>query len=226
MIINQTKWEIPEEDLPEPKAGEAKTDSETAKKEEILVSKVSEMGGKSIQYVISPSDRNNKNLFKRDYIKFNGIRCIYNCNPPPPPETATVRIDRKWSDEATWVNQTGGNAPNTNDDFTVPADWNLIIDIEKTPVFGKLIIAGAITFDNKTNVELRAKIIWVRGGLLQIGTAEQPYNMTGKITLYGQRNEEVLAFDSNIEGGNKVLANTGTVIMHGRKRAQKMTRLV
>ena len=44
--------------------------------------------------------------------------------------------------------------------------------------------------------------------------------------LYGERNDETLAFDAAIEAGNKVIANIGLIKMFGKPRTNKMTRLL
>lgn len=86
-------------------------------------------------------------------------------------------------------------------------------------------ILGQVTFDPTIDIELRAKIIFVRSGILQIGTEKEPYAKKGIITLYGSRNENTLALDTDVEGGNKMIGNLGKVHMYGKARGFKMTRL-
>jgi len=138
----------------------------------------SEQGSRFVKYIISPKDRNDKNLWSDKFMRFEGTRCLYNCNPPPPPEEVVEMVDKYWSDDSIWSELESGKRPSTNDDLTVPPEWNLIIDVAKTPVMGKITVFGGITFnDNESlkDVELRAKIIFIRGGILQIGTEEQPF---------------------------------------------------
>lgn len=50
--------------------------------------------------------------------------------------------------------------------------------------------------------------------------------MDGKITLFGKKNDETIAIESQgIEAGSKVIANIGMIKMYGKKRSFKMTRL-
>lgn len=43
--------------------------------------------------------------------------------------------------------------------------------------------------------------------------------------MYGEKNFEAMAFDSAIEGGNKIIANVGVIKMYGQPRTCKLTRL-
>jgi hypothetical protein len=76
------------------------------------------------------------------------------------------------------------------------------------------------------DVHLRAETIFVRGGDFIVGTEDEPFEYNALITLYGNRNSDPIAFDSNIEAGNKVFANVGSTFMYGLERSQKMTRLL
>lgn len=68
-------------------------------------------------------------------------------------------------------------------------------------------------------------MIYVRAGELHIGNKSHPYQHNALITLHGAKNDEHLAFDSAIEGGNKLIANTNLVSMYGKSRTNKMSRL-
>jgi len=68
------------------------------------------------------------------------------------------------------------------------------------------------------DVHLRAQTIFIRGGDFFIGTEDEPFEYEALITLYGSRNSDTIAFDSNIEAGNKVFANVGTVMFYGQER--------
>jgi len=65
----------------------------------------------------------------------------------------------------------------------------------------------------------------VRAGEIHAGNETHPHFPKLKITLFGGRNDESMAYNDNIEGGNKLIANVGTVKMFGKERKQKMTRL-
>jgi len=63
-------------------------------------------------------------------------------------------------------------------------------------------------------------------GTLDIGTEAEPHPKKVTIHLHGKRNEDVIALDAAVEGGNKILANLGTIKMYGQKRGFKVTHLL
>lgn len=64
---------------------------------------ISVMGDKSIHYIVGTDQRTDKNLWSRFTLKIEGIRCIWNCNPPPPDATDDLPIvTKKWSEVSTW----------------------------------------------------------------------------------------------------------------------------
>lgn len=73
---------------------------------------------------------------------------------------------------------------------------------------------------------MRCKILFNQGGLIQIGTDEKPFSQNAKITLYGRRNQEPIALSNDYEGGNKIIANLGTIKFYGKSRPKKMARLL
>jgi len=54
-------------------------------------------------------------------------------------------------------------------------------------------------------------LLYVRAGELIIGNQTHPYNGEAKIVLYGEPNDETLAYSMTVETGNKVLAIVGKV---------------
>lgn len=73
---------------------------------------------------------------------------------------------------------------------------------------------------------LRAKIILVRAGQLNIGSKEIPFTNNANITLMGGKESEAIAIeDQGVEAGNKIIVNIGKVNMYGKRRSFKMTRL-
>lgn len=66
--------------------------------------------------------------------------------------------------------------------------------------------------------------MYVRQGELLIGDPNIPYNGNATIILYGETNDETLAFSLGIEGGNKLLNIVGKAHLYGEKRDQ-MSRL-
>ena len=60
--------------------------------------------------------------------------------------------------------------------------------------------------------------MWVRAGVLEIGTIEEPYTAKANIHLLGDSTEEYFAFSNAIETGNKNLVITGDATLVGTPR--------
>lgn len=80
-------------------------------------------------------------------------------------------------------------------------------------------IEGSLIIDDKPGLTLDAHYIFVHGGLLQIGTEEEPYQNDILITLHGDRNTPTLP-----TYGNKFIAVRGGVLdIHGVPRTPVWT---
>jgi len=97
----------------------------------------------------------------------------------------------------------------------------MILDVS-TPILKKLTINGRLTFlknlTNPLDLQLNAKIIFVRAGELFIGNATNPFEGNATIRLFGNSSDESLAYSATIEGGNKILAVLGTASLYGKSR--------
>jgi len=51
---------------------------------------------------MSPKDKNENNKWEDREMKFEGTRCVWNCNPPAPPPKEVVKVDKYWSDDTIW----------------------------------------------------------------------------------------------------------------------------
>lgn len=129
---------------------------------------------------------------------------------------------RYWSDVSNWPNET---LPAEGEEVHIESGWNMILDIEETPIFENVRINGILTFGNETDIHLRAKRIFIRAGELHIGNETHPFPNSARITLFGGKNDEAMAFDNSIEAGNKLIANVGVMKMFGKERSGKLTRL-
>ena len=94
-------------------------------------------------------------------------------------------IDR-WSALTTWLNQ---EPPVAGDLVWVPEGQVIMWDVN-TPVLNSLLIEGALYVDPEKDVTLDAYYIFVKGGIMQVGTHEQPYEKQAIITLHGDRYDE------------------------------------
>ena len=92
----------------------------------------------------------------------------------------------------------------------------MIFDVD-SPILTYLEINGILTFENNgtADLTLRSQYIFVRAGQLIIGNSTHPFLRKATILLYGEYSAREIVFVNAIEGGNKILANTGTVKFFG-----------
>jgi hypothetical protein len=111
----------------------------------------------------------------------------------------------------------------------IESGWNMIFDLDETQtedlIFNNTQINGKLSFLNETNIHFKARHLFVRYGELEIGNETHPFSGSVKITLYGEKIFEHMAFDNAIEAGNKIIANVGTIKMYGQPRTGILTRL-
>jgi hypothetical protein len=91
-------------------------------------------------------------------------------------------IDR-WSALTSWKNQ---EPPIAGDLVWVPEGQVIMLDVN-TPVLNSVLVEGSLYFDTQKDVTLDAYYIFVKGGLMQVGTADVPYEKYAVITLHGDR---------------------------------------
>jgi hypothetical protein len=144
-------------------------------------------------------------------------------------------LDR-WSELTTWRNQ----EPPVDGDFVViPQGQTILLDVD-TPILKFLLIQGQLYLDSaKPSISIDAYYIFVYGGLLQIGTASQPYESQVTITLHGKRFGEIevpeigskclvvastnLPKASQDTGIHIPAKNIGQLEIHGKKRLRTWT---
>jgi hypothetical protein len=107
------------------------------------------------------------------YLKIEPLECILGtCVLELVEEVELEEGQRLWSDPENW----GGTLPVEGDDVEVPSGWNMLLDIEETPVFHSLSINGRLSFiQNDMDIHLRSEKIFVRAGELFIGSDEEPF---------------------------------------------------
>lgn len=119
---------------------------------------------------------------------------------------------RYWSDTENWPDN---RLPNEGEDVEIRGAWNMILDIEETPIVRLLKVHGRLTFSDEMNVHLRAKHVSIRGGELHIGSAFDPYLNNARITLFGVKDENGQFFDGAWSPGSKMIANAGLISFFG-----------
>lgn len=92
----------------------------------------------------------------------------------------------------------------------IPEGQVVLLD-RSLPRFYLILIEGTLLFD-RTDIEMSASYILLRGGTLQIGTELEPFQQQVKITMYGHpKSIELPTF------GSKVIAcYKCTMDIHGR----------
>jgi hypothetical protein len=78
---------------------------------------------------------------------------------------------RYWNNSADWPNNT---IPGEDDDVHIEPGWNMVFNLNPSPVFKLLRVNGKLTFENRTDTHLRVKHLFIRAGELHIGSKEYP----------------------------------------------------
>ncbi|XP_064639845.1 fibrocystin-L-like [Lineus longissimus] len=124
-----------------------------------------------------------------------------------------------WSSPYTWGSSL--QMPIDGDMVVVPAGQTLMIDMD-TPIIVMLLIkGGTVLFDDK-DVELNTEnVLIVDGGVLQIGTEENPHLHKATITLHGN----LRATELPIYGAKCLAVRNGTLDLHGKPIMNTWTHL-
>lgn len=76
------------------------------------------------------------------------ILCLNDC-PDPNRECNVNSNQLYWSDATLWP---GGVLPKQGDNVVIPCPWNMIIDVNNTPILNSLTIDGILKFsENQTS---------------------------------------------------------------------------
>lgn len=120
-----------------------------------------------------------------------------------------------WTDPTTW----GGEfAPMEMESVFVPSGLNLYVDVDRTDMLNAIIVEGSIIFAPHTDPlhqrNFDAHYIFIRNGVMEVGTEEFPYTSKLTITMHSDLADPYLPIY-----GNKVLGcRYCTLDMHGIKR--------
>jgi hypothetical protein len=168
---------------------------------------------REIHYLI-----NGKNA-SRTSLVMNAYRCVGPCIAGIV-EVVIEDTARLWSNPNTWKS---GKVPLEGEDAIVQSGYNIIYDIENdSPIYRYIEINGRVTFpDDGKKRNLRANYLFVRIGELIIGNQTNPYQSEAMITLYGNHQDEYIAFSNDVEAGNKFIANTALISMWGAPRKHR-----
>lgn len=122
-----------------------------------------------------------------------------------------------WSSKYTWG---GLEPPVEGDSVHIQTGQTVFFDIS-TPVLNLILIEGSLIFEDKQDLHLQAKYIFINNGRLQIGTEKSPFNHKAIITLHGNvRDPEIPIYGAKVLG-----VRQGELDLHGRSRNITWTRL-
>ena len=127
-----------------------------------------------------------------------------------------------WSRTDTWG---GDTIPVEGDAVSIPEGRTLLVDVDSTPILSAVIVEGSLIFapelDKTHHRTFDARYVIVKGGYLEIGTEEFPYDSYLTITMHGNEFDPALPIY-----GNKVIAvRNGLLEMHGPERSHTWTDL-
>lgn len=127
-----------------------------------------------------------------------------------------------WSSPFTWA---GGIIPSEGDFVVVPRGQTLVLDVV-TPVLAYILVqGGSLIFDqekgdNEVELHTQGGLI-TSGGVLQVGTEDEPFLAKTQIVLYGH----VLSTELPVYGAKTLALREGTLDFHGRPLNVTWTRL-
>ena len=121
--------------------------------------------------------------------------------------TADADAQDRWSDPATWPS---GEVPGHGDAVTIGRDMDVVLDVDGLSL-RSLTIQGKLSFADDRDIGLASEWIYVPGGELEIGTADDPYTHNASITL----TDEVPGEDLNTMGDRGIMLMNGTLNLHG-----------
>ena len=87
----------------------------------------------------------------------------------------------KWSDASTW----NGSVPNDNTKVKIPKNTTIVLDVPDVDV-KNITVEGTLIFQDR-DINLDTDSILVKGGKLQIGTAQNPFKSEATINLEDSR---------------------------------------
>lgn len=138
-----------------------------------------------------------------------GVRCIGGCLE----EVTDVDVEdefRYWSKIEDW-DETIDHLPLAGEMIEIIPGWNMIYDIDDSPVLEMLTINGRLTFGNTADRKLQVKHLFIRTGELIIGEETDPFTFEAEIRLHGELNSASFVYDGAHEAGNKLLSNLNVV---------------
>ena len=116
-----------------------------------------------------------------------GRRCIGYCPLDDLIETEDEFF--YWSDPAAWP-YLPNRIPIAGEKVLITKDYHIIYDIGTSPIFEKVEVNGKLEFLQGQPAILQTYGLWIRAGEMNIGTADEPFNSTAEIRLFGNFSSE------------------------------------
>ena len=124
-----------------------------------------------------------------------------------PAAPSAIKRTVKWSDPAAWPS---GKVPAAGEAVTIPRGTEVVLDVSP-PELRSLTVQGKLTFADERDLSLTTDWIYVPGGELEIGTADDPFEHEATITL----TDTVPAEDVNTMGDRGIMMLRGSLTAHG-----------
>jgi len=119
-----------------------------------------------------------------------------------------------WSNKDTWTNL--GRVPIAGDIVEIEDGWDVLYDIETSPVLQSLEVNGKLSFERGKPALLQSHSIWIRAGEVNVGTEDEPFDSTVEFRLHGNNESpSEFVFAPQIPVGNKNMIVTGKLNMFG-----------
>jgi len=100
-----------------------------------------------------------------------GHRCVGACGEQLNESVPNENRTRYWNNSEDWPN---GTVPVEGEDVHIEPGWNMIFNLNPSPVYKLIRVNGNLTFENTTDTHLRCKHLFIRAGELHVGSAEYP----------------------------------------------------
>ncbi|XP_060067607.1 fibrocystin-L-like [Ylistrum balloti] len=149
-----------------------------------------------------------------------GVRLETGCNGKANEENARFHFVDVWSSVYTWGGAAAG-LPTAGDIVVIQKGQTILFDTD-SPILKMLIIQGGELVFDEVDVELHAENILITdGGLLQVGTEDNPFEHRATISLHGHQRSKELP----IYGTKSLAVREGTLDLHGLHRDITWTKL-
>ncbi|WP_244509634.1 G8 domain-containing protein [Haloferax larsenii] len=121
-----------------------------------------------------------------------------------------------WSDPETW----GGSTPSAGDEVTIESGKHVLLD-QNTTNLGGVTVHGVLEFKDGAYRELTSEYLLAEGGgVIRIGTEDEPFQSKAVITLTGSETDESIRGSGEMAIGTKLFGtfDGGIIDIHGAAR--------